>query len=70
MLTIKDCLGHVVCKANTTTGVIEMKYKKIKMSSVLPVGGSCIVERDNCCHLVARISGKSAELLDGQDATP
>lgn len=56
MLTIKDCLGHVVCKANTTTGAIEMKYKKIKMSSVLPVGGSCIVERDNITTQITRVN--------------
>lgn len=56
MLTIKDCLGHVVCKANTATGVIEMKDKNIKMRSVLPVGGSCIVERDNITTRITRIN--------------
>lgn len=56
MLTIKDCLGHIVCKANTATGLIEMKYKKIKMSSVLPVGGSCVVERDNITTQITRVN--------------
>lgn len=54
MLTIKDCSGRTVCKANTTTGHIEMKYKNLKLCAAIPVGGTCIVERDNITTQITR----------------
>ena len=54
MLTIKDCSGGIVCKANTPTGHIEMKYENLRLFAAIPIGGTCIVERDNITTQITR----------------
>lgn len=56
MEDIRDCNGRLVCKANATTGVVEIVYKRCKTSTQIPIGGTLKIERDGVVTIIKRIN--------------
>ena len=56
MEEIRDCTGRIACKANATTGFVEVSYKRCKTSTQIPIGGVFTIERENVITLITRIN--------------
>lgn len=53
---IRDCKGRVVCKANTSNGQIEIKYRDIVVRATVDIGSTYTVERDSVITQITRTS--------------
>lgn len=58
MEDIRDCKGHLVCKAEPIDGLIESSYKKQTTRTLLPIGGVFIIERDGVRTTITRKNQK------------
>lgn len=54
--TIRDAHGRVACVADPLTGVIEIKYSKIFVQTVLEIGKSLTIEREGAVTTLTRLS--------------
>ena len=54
--TIRDEKGRVACVADPLTGIIEIKYNKIFVQTVLEIGKSLTIERDGSVTTLTRLS--------------
>ncbi|EMW5510625.1 TPA: hypothetical protein ACMUBJ_000952 [Enterococcus faecalis] len=54
MEEIRDCKGRIACKGISTTGYIEVLYKKCKTSTFLNIGGTIQIERDGIITEITR----------------
>lgn len=62
MKPIKDYENKVVCYADSATGLVESKQKKLKTSTYLPIGGVVTIERERTKTVVRRKSEKELEV--------
>ncbi len=60
---IKDCKGHCACFADAATGVIEHKWKKVKTSTRISIGGEYRIERDDTVTIIRRINSKEFQVM-------
>ncbi len=56
MKEIRDCKGHLVCKAEPTDGFIEAAYRHQVTKTLLPIGGVFTIERDGIITIIKRSS--------------
>ena len=56
MQDIHDCKGHLVCKGEPTSGLVEAIYKRQLTMTHLGIGGEFIVEREGIRTIVTRKS--------------
>lgn len=56
MTDIRDCRGHLVCKAEPEHGLVEAVYKRQLTKTTLAVGGEFTVEREGVRTIVTRKS--------------
>lgn len=56
MEDIRDCNGHLVCKAEPSNGNIEAAYKRQLTKTTLAVGAKFVIERDGVRTIVTRES--------------
>lgn len=54
MEDIRDCKGHLVCKAEPSDGFIESSYKRQTTKMRLPIGGNITIERDGVRTVITR----------------
>lgn len=54
--TIRDEKGRVACVADPLTGIIEIKYNKIFVQTVLEIGKSLTIEREGVVTTLTRLS--------------
>lgn len=54
MEDIRDCRGHLVCKAEPSEGFIESTYKRQTTKTRLPIGGNITIERDGVRTTITR----------------
>ena len=54
MENIRDCKGHLVCKAEPSNGFIESSYKHQTTKTILPIGGYFAIERDGVRTTIMR----------------
>ena len=59
---IKDCCNHVVCKADSKSGLVETKYKKQFTSIVLPINSEYTIVRDKTKTVIKRINNEKFEV--------
>lgn len=58
MYAVRDNRNRVACMIDKTNGIVEHRYKGCFTQSVLPVGGSYVIERDNTRTVIVR-TGKT-----------
>lgn len=56
MEDIRDCNGHLVCKAEPSSGNVEAAYKRQLTKTTLAVGAKFIIERDGVRTTLTRKS--------------
>ena len=56
MIPFRDCLGRLACMGNLETGLVECIYKGNKTSTVLAIGESFIVERQDIVTVITRVA--------------
>ncbi len=56
MEVIRDYKGRVVCMANASDGLIEIKYRDIMVRAIVDIGGTYTVEREGIITKVTRTS--------------
>ena len=54
MEEIRDCRGRLVCKADASTGAVEMQYKGLRAKTCLPLGSVMTIEREGAVTIVTR----------------
>lgn len=54
--TIRDAKGRIACVADPLTGIIEIKYSKIFVQTVLEIGKSLTIEREGAVTTLTRLS--------------
>lgn len=69
MIFFRDCLGRLVCKGNPQTGFVECQYKGNKTSTVLSIGESFIIERQEILTVVTRVSEHDFKVISHQAMT-
>ncbi len=62
MQPIKDCKKHTICFADAETGLLESGYKRHKVKTTMPIGGSCTIFRDGTETEIIRISESAFEV--------
>lgn len=62
MKPIRDCKGRVVCVCNSADGTIEIKHKKLKTISKIPVGEAYTIERDGVKTVITRCCPSSLDV--------
>lgn len=56
MIPFYDCLGRLACKGNPETGLVECLYKGNKTSTILAIGESFTVERQEIVTIITRVA--------------
>ena len=46
MIQIQDCIGRLVCKVDTKTGLLEQAHKRCKTRIILRPGETFTIERE------------------------
>lgn len=54
MCDVRDSDGHLVCRVESATGLVELVYDKMKANIVLPIGGSVQFHRNNVMTTILR----------------
>lgn len=54
MEEIRDCRGRLVCKADASTGTVEMRYKGLWAKTCLSPGSVMTIEREGAVTTVTR----------------
>lgn len=54
MEEVYDVTGHLICKYDSQSGMIESSYKRQKIKTVLPIGGTIVFERNGIVTEVTR----------------
>lgn len=54
--TIRDAKGRIACIADPLTGIIEIKYNKIFVQTILEIGKSLTIEREGGVTTLTRLS--------------
>lgn len=62
MEDIRDCRGHLVCKAEPSEGFIESTYKRQTTKMRLPVGGNIAIERDGIRTTITRRNSSELDI--------
>ena len=53
---VDDCKGRWVCSADPETGLVELKYKQVAASCIIPIGEEYKIQRDDTVTVLTRIS--------------
>ena len=59
---VTDYKQRIVCYADATTGLIESKYKKQTTRTVIPVGGTFNIVREDTETEIIRISATAFDI--------
>ena len=51
-----DCKGRWVCSAKQETGLVELKYKQVATSCIIPIGEEYKIQRDDTVTVLKRVS--------------
>lgn len=62
LVPVKDYQNHVVCYADSKTGLLEAKYKKQITKTQLSVGGEFTIVRDMTETVIKRITSDAFEI--------
>lgn len=54
MKEVYDLEGHLICKYDSRSGMIESSYKRQITKTVLPIGGTIVFERNGIVTEVIR----------------
>ena len=50
-----DCKGRWVCSADPETGLVELKYKQVATSCIIPIGEEYKIQRDDTVTVLKRV---------------
>lgn len=53
---IDDCKGRWVCSADPETGLVELKYKQVAASCIIPIGEEYKIQRGDTVTVLRRVS--------------
>ena len=55
---VDDCKGRWVCSADPETGLVELKYKQVAASCIIPIGEEykIKIQRDDTVTVLRRVS--------------
>ena len=56
MEEIKDCHGHVICKADLHNGTVELKYRRLLLVLHIEQGEGFTVHRDDTITQIQRVA--------------
>lgn len=56
MVEYRDCKGHLVCKADAQTGIVEIQHKDRAVKMTVPIGESFTVTLRDTVTVMTRIS--------------
>jgi len=63
MEEIRDCIGHLACCGDASTGFVTSLYKGHRTSAYLAVGESFTVEGRNTRTIVTRATDKAFHIV-------
>ena len=55
METIRDCHGHVICKANAHDGTLEVKYRHLLLELKIAEDDKCTIGREDTITYIQRV---------------
>lgn len=59
MVDVRDIRGHLICRGDAATGLVEHRYKHCTVRTYLDVGASITVEQDGIVTKITRINNRN-----------